>query len=67
MERQMAYVAVDISLHEVLKALDQMSYNYPCERLAPVQIEQIETAARVLRERLTEYRAHQVQASRCVA
>lgn len=67
MERQMAYVSVEISLHEVLKALDQVSYSYPCERLAPAQIERIETSARRLRERLTDYRAHQVQASRCVA
>jgi hypothetical protein len=55
MERQVAHVAVEISFHQVLKALTQMAYMYPCERLAPVQIDQIEHDARVLRERLKEY------------
>ena len=55
MERQTSYVVTGISLHELLKALTELSTDYPCDRLSPIQIEQIERAAQVLRERLQEY------------
>jgi hypothetical protein len=56
MEHTEAVVQTTISLHQVLNALDQLSYDYPCERLAPAQIERIEGAARVFGQRLAEYR-----------
>jgi hypothetical protein len=54
MERTMAVAQVEISLHQLLNALEQLANDYPLDRLAPVQIERIETAARVLRERFVE-------------
>ena len=56
MEHTEAVVQTTISLHQVLNALDQLSYDYPCERLARAQIERIEGAARVFGHRLLEYK-----------
>jgi hypothetical protein len=57
MEHTEAIVQTNISFHQVLNALDQLSYDYPCERLAPSQIERIESAARVFGQRYAEYKA----------
>lgn len=67
MERQTAIASVEINLHQLIFALEHLADEYPCDRLAPVQIERIETAARILRERLAEYRARQIDPSRCIA
>lgn len=59
MEHTAATVPTTISFHQVLNALDQLAQDYPCERLAIQQIERIETAARLMRDRLAEYKVDQ--------
>jgi hypothetical protein len=55
MEKTMAYVQTEISLHQLIKGLEDLAEVYPCERLAPYDITRIETAARILRDRLAKY------------
>ena len=50
----MAIVQTEISLHQVINALESLSYDYPTERLATEQIERITTAAVRLLKRLEE-------------
>lgn len=59
MEHTAATVPTSISFHQVLNALDQLSQDYPCERLSYDQIERIERACRVMGLRLAEYKVRE--------